>query len=392
MPLPWWPALSQQLLLIPSVSSQYVRQIHNINHHQHKNTNSWMLIRLWKTQEASPGSRSSSSSHSRKARPWFPTAQILKCHEQKMQKDFNEKSMKSGIIMSAAFRIILHMLAPDKNFFNKCNFPVGSILFVPVENIVVSASFVVFFFFFLFFAKKDLETARIGSEHNTTQCRWWWWWWGAREIWIFKTTACKVGYQSPSSLLQQTKKKKKHMDMKHMFVLLTDWLQWRREYIAICNLVAETTDSTKKLWFSYKKSKKESSSRRLPIVGKRRKIGVWRWGRVSDRVFLSKGSPQSACEACTIKSAHTNLIEATEEEKVQNRVRKHSLGLRKRRWREDKKEDAVRLQTSSRELESSPARARAREEERHKTEREWEETGEMWCDVMWCCDDWSGEN
>jgi hypothetical protein len=86
-----------------------------------------------------------------------------------MQKDFNEKSMKSGIIMSAAFRIILHMLAPDKNFFNKCNFPVGNILLVPVENIVVSASLVVFFFFFYFFAKKDLETARmdwIGTQHN----------------------------------------------------------------------------------------------------------------------------------------------------------------------------------------------------------------------------------
>jgi phosphotransferase system glucose/maltose/N-acetylglucosamine-specific IIC component len=86
-----------------------------------------------------------------------------------MQKNFNEKSMKSGIIMSAAFRIILHMLAPDKNFFNKCNFPVGNILFVPVESIVVSASLVVFFFFFFFFAKKDLETARIGSDRNTTQ-------------------------------------------------------------------------------------------------------------------------------------------------------------------------------------------------------------------------------
>jgi hypothetical protein len=58
----------------------------------------------------------------------------------------------------------------------------------------------------------------------------------------------------------------------------------------------------------------------------------------------------------------------------------HSLGLRKRRWREDKKEDVVCLQPDSRELESSPARARVREE-RHMTEREWEETGEMWCDV-----------
>jgi hypothetical protein len=83
-----------------------------------------------------------------------------------MQKDFNEKSMKSGIIMSAAFRIILHMLAPDKIFFNKRNFPVGNILFVPVENIAVSASLVVFFFFF---AKKDLETARFGSDRIGTQ-------------------------------------------------------------------------------------------------------------------------------------------------------------------------------------------------------------------------------
>jgi hypothetical protein len=60
------------------------------------------------------------------------------------------------------------MLAPDKIFFSKCNFPVGNILFVPVENIVVSASLVIFFFFFFFFffAKKDLETARIGTEHN----------------------------------------------------------------------------------------------------------------------------------------------------------------------------------------------------------------------------------
>jgi len=89
-----------------------------------------------------------------------------------MQKDFNEKSMKSGIIMSAAFRIILHMLAPDKIFFNKRNFPVGNILFVPVENIAVSASLVVFFFFFFFFfffAKKDLETARFGSDRIGTQ-------------------------------------------------------------------------------------------------------------------------------------------------------------------------------------------------------------------------------
>jgi len=86
-----------------------------------------------------------------------------------MQKDFNEKSMKSGIIMSAAFKIVLHMLAPDKNFFNKCNFPVGNILFVPVENIVVSASLVVFFFFFFFFAKKDLETARTGSDRIGTE-------------------------------------------------------------------------------------------------------------------------------------------------------------------------------------------------------------------------------
>jgi hypothetical protein len=62
------------------------------------------------------------------------------------------------------------MLVPDKNFFNKCNFPVGNILFVPVENIVVSASLVVFFFFFFFFfAKKDLETARIGSDRIGTQ-------------------------------------------------------------------------------------------------------------------------------------------------------------------------------------------------------------------------------
>ncbi len=213
MPLPLWPALSQQLLLNPSVSSQYIRQIHKNNHHQHTNTNSWMLIRLWKTQEASPGSRSSSSSsssHSSKARPWFPKAQILKCHEQKIQKDFNEKSMKSGIIMSAAFKIMLHMLAPDKNFFNKCNFPVGNILIVPVEIIVVSASLAVFFFFFFFFffAKKDLETARIGSEQNTTKCRWWWWWWGAWEIWIFITTACKVGYQSRSSCYNRRRRRR----------------------------------------------------------------------------------------------------------------------------------------------------------------------------------------
>jgi len=379
MPLPLWPALSQQLLLNPSVSSQYIRQIHNNNHHQHTNTNSWMLIRLWKTQEASPGSRSSSSSHSRKARPWFPKAQILKCHEQKMQKDFNSKSMKSGIIMSAAFKIILHMLAPDKNFFNKCSFPVGNILFVPVENIVVSA-------FLSSSSSSSSSSPRkiskphgsdlIGSEQNTTKCRWWWLWWGPWEIWIFITTACKVGYQSPSSLLQQ---KKKHMDMKHMFVLLTEWLQWRRGYIAICNLVAETTDSTKRLWFSCKKTKKESSARGIPIVGKRKKIGVRRGGRVSDRVFLSKGSPQSACEACKIKSSHTDLIEATEDEKVRNRVRKHSLGLRKRRWREDKKEDAVCLQPV---LESSRARPLERAREKRDTRHRENEKRQERCDVM----------
>ncbi len=167
--------------------------------------------------------------------------------------------------------------------------------------------------------------------------------------------------------------------MKHMFVLLTDWLQWHREYMAICNLVAETTDRTKRLWFSCKKTKKESSARGLPIVGKRKKIGVRRWRRVSDRVFLSKGSPQSACEACKIKSAHTDLIEATEDEKVQNRVRKHSLGLRKRRWREDKKEDAVYLQPV---LESSRARPLERAREKRDTRQRENEKRQERCDVM----------
>jgi hypothetical protein len=175
------------------------------------------------------------------------------------------------------------------------------------------------------------------------------------------------------------------MDMKHMFVLLTDWLQWRREYIAICNLVEETTDSTKRLWFSCKKTKKENSARGLPIVGKRKKIGVWRWGRVSDRVFLSKGSPQSACEACKIKSAHTDLIEATEEEKVQNRVRKHSFPRVEKAtmtWRQEGRRCLFANQFSrARELARSSARERRREiQDRERMRRDRRDV--IWCDVM----------
>lgn len=42
---------------------------------------------------------------------------------------------------------------------------------------------------------------------------------------------------------------------------------------------------------------------------------------IGSRFPFKRLSPQSACEACKIKSAHTDLIEATEDEKVQNRVR-----------------------------------------------------------------------
>lgn len=198
-----------------------------------------------------------------------------------------------------------------------------------VENIVVSASLVVFFFFFFFFfAKKDLETARIGSD-----------WIGTEH------------YKVPLMVMMMRSMRNLNLHNHR----LQSWLS-----VAF-----------------------------IAFVGKRKKIGVRRGGRVSDRVFLSKGSPQSACEACKIKSAHTDLIEATEDEKVQNRVRKHSLGLRKRRWREDKKEGAVCLQPV---LESSRARPleRAREK-RHTRQRENEKRQER-CDVMWCCDDWSGEN
>ncbi len=97
MPLPLWPALSQQLLLNPSVSSQYIRQIHNNNHHQHTNTNSWMLIRLWKTQEASPGSRSSSSSsHSSKQDRDFPKHKSSSAMNKRSKKISMKKAWNRG--------------------------------------------------------------------------------------------------------------------------------------------------------------------------------------------------------------------------------------------------------------------------------------------------------
>ncbi len=178
--------------------------------------------------------------------------------------------------------------------------------------------------------------------------------------------------------------------MKHTFVLLTDWLQWRREYIAICNLVATTTDSTKRLWFSCKKTKIESSARGLPTVGKRKKTGVRRWGTVSDRVFFSKDSPQSACEARKIKSAHTDLIEATEDEKVQEsgpkafpRVEKATMT-----WRQEGR----RCLFAKPVLESSRARPLEQAREKRDTRQTENEKRQERCDVMWCCDDWSGEN